>query len=159
MRFDRPKSKLLQGFLGYMGGAVTGRLIYEAFADKVSLMGALNDFLSGLIMVYIFGAFWSNLPLVLLSALVFAAILAVGLAFPQRVSLPWCKFSSSMLVVLSLITLWFEPFLTNAGLATEVAKILLRVSTFIIDVMVTIFWLIMLNRVHRHLALERASAS
>ncbi|HEY1064503.1 MAG TPA: hypothetical protein VGE52_00275 [Pirellulales bacterium] len=141
MKFRLPKNQTLQFLYGLLGGMLVARLITAMFARNDTIEGAFNEWLTGLIFTYIAGSIWSSLPLVAFVGIASALAFVFAVLVPTKASQAIGQNALAVFVVSSLFTIWLEPFLTNVGLATEVAKILLRLSTFMFDVGVTAAWL------------------
>lgn len=137
-----PKNKFLRGWISLIIFAVSSRLIFVLFANSRTWEGAINGFLTNFFMIYAGGAVWSGLPLVALPAMMAAVSLGITLCIPTPTSRIFAKLSFSILACLSLFAIWLEPWLTNAGIATNVVFALLKFSTFIVDIGFTAAWLI-----------------
>jgi hypothetical protein len=137
-----PKNRFLRSCLSWIIYAVGTRLVMGLVLDTRTWEGMANAFLTKFCMTYTCGAVWSDFPLIAFLAIIAALTTGVALFFPSNTSRVIAKLSFSVVTVLSLFTIWLEPWMTVTGVATNVVFALVKVSFMIVDIGVTIGWLI-----------------
>lgn len=89
---------------------------------------------------YLFGALWSGFPVVGGIALVCVFLFAFAILTPR---LAWRSLAQSavgILILLSLFTLWIEPWLKDLSRAANLLMIVLGLFSVIPEIVVSIVW-------------------
>jgi hypothetical protein len=136
-----PNSKLLQNVVGWCIGGTLARLLYEAVAaEPATISETIGRTVMSSLIPYLFGALWSEIPLVAVGANLCGLGLALMMLVPVVQWKAAAKLALGMLVVLSLFTVWIEPWMSISGVAMEAVKVLAGIVTFWFDLIVSVVW-------------------
>lgn len=139
MFFKIPKDKTLQLFLGWMIAGGLARWLFEGFSDSTTLSGMAGRFLTSWFATYAYGALWSGIPLIAVTAYISVGVLVLVCFFPALQSKGLAKAAVGILILASLFTFWLEPLTTVAG----VAAVVLFGFGGILDMIVSAVWCLM----------------
>jgi hypothetical protein len=138
-----PNSKLLKFLMGWMIVASILKLIHLSQTDKQTAERVVAGYLAGLVLIFFFGAFWSAFPHVYVPAMIAAAVFLIAVMTRGPRSKSAAKYAFITIMSLSLFCIWVEPWLTPLGLAGIALLVLLRLSTMVVNVGVTLGWLLL----------------
>jgi hypothetical protein len=141
MPIQAPKSTFLRWQMGWMIAAVVLKLVLLFQTDNQTAERVVAKYLAGLVFIYVFGAFWSEFPLVYVPAMIAAAVFLIAVLTRGPQSKSAAKAAFVVIMYLSLFCIWIEPWLTPSGLITFVLLAFLRLTTTVVDIGVTIAWL------------------
>ena len=145
-RLQPPDSRLLKILWGAIAagfGTKVGLLIFQkrdTLSDKVG-----NSFVE-LILPYCYGAFGSDFPFVWLGASVAGASFALAVCSRGTIAATIAKRSLTVLLLLSLFTIWVEPFVSVSAAVGSALMAIAKVPMKFADIGVSIFWVVILWR-------------
>jgi hypothetical protein len=137
-----PKSKALQLLVMFGIGGPFARVGYEMFFhESTTASGIVGNFVVSLMAPYLYGAFWSGIPFVAVIANLGGVAFALMVLFPAIPSKGVAQGALGTVMILSLFTLWIEPWTSPAGAAVEMALTALAgVVKFWFDLLITVAW-------------------
>ena len=131
-----PENKLLQWLIGCFAGCAVYPLIVAAFRREGTLYDNANNFLADLISTYLVGSFSSRFTLVWLGSLLCAAAYVICVTNLREETAKVAKLSLFAILLMSLFTLWIEPFTSVSGAVVQsVIERLARMASKIFDVL------------------------
>jgi hypothetical protein len=150
-RFRPPDSRLLRIVFGFLAAGLGTRLGLLLFRKHDTVSDAVGNFFVDFVVPYCYGAFGSEFTLVWLSTIV--ASIAFGFAVYSSGSRAATVAKRSLLIVilLSLFTLWVEPFVSISAAAGGVLMTLAKVPMKFVDIGVSILWLVVLRKAYREI--------
>lgn len=139
-----PKSKALQFLVIFGIGGPFTRVGYEMFHEmfyESMIDSVVGNFVLSLMAPYVYGAFWSGIPFVAVIANFGGVAFALTVLFPAIQSKGVAQCALGTVMILSLFTLWIEPWTSPTGAAVEMAiTALVGVVKFWFDLVVTVAW-------------------
>lgn len=156
-----PTDKFLQYLITWF---VTGWCWQVLFSQppQTTTMGEavqqwLGLFFVNLVSPMMFGAICSEFPLVSWSAFACGAAFIGTLTVGSIRSAYAAKYALATYFILSMFTLWVEPWVTFTGVTVLVLEILLKVSSTIVDVGISFFALLMWQKAASRVDVELSS--
>jgi hypothetical protein len=136
-----PENKLLQWLISCFAGCAVYPLIVAAFRREGTLYDNANNFLADLISTYLVGSFSSRFTLVWLGSLLCAAAYVICVTNLREETAKVAKLSLLAILLMSLFTLWIEPFTSVSGAVVQsVIERLARMASKIFDLGISVVW-------------------
>jgi hypothetical protein len=136
-----PNSKLLKWLMGWMILAACLKIANLSQTANQSAERVVANYLSGLVLHYVFGAFWSELAHIYVPAMIAGAVFVIAAVTRGSLSKAAAKFAFIAILYLSLFCIWIEPWLTASGLITVGLLMFFHLSLFLVDAGVSVAWL------------------
>jgi hypothetical protein len=153
-----PTDKFLQYLITWF---VTGWCWQVLFSQppQTTTMGEavqqwLGMFFVNLVSPMMFGAICSEFPLISWSAFACGAAFIGTLTVGPIRSAYAAKYAMAAYFLLSMFTLWVEPWMTFTGAMVILVEILLKVSTTIVNVGISLLAMVILRRTALHVDVE-----
>jgi len=143
MQFQMPSGKCLKFLMGWMIAATILKFVYIARADNQTPEQAVAGYLAGVVLIYVLGAFWSEFPVVYVSAMIAAAVFVVAVITRSPHSRSAAKNAFITIMILSMFSIWIEPWITLSGLITFVLILFLGLPITAINIGATIGWMVL----------------
>jgi hypothetical protein len=148
---EKPRTKLLEFLVSGFIVAIMFKPMVLLFRKEGTWFDRLNNFFVDSIGPYMFGAFTSGVTPVHWGAVICGVIFAVSVLRPGPNTAVFAKRVLVGLFLLSVFTIWIEPFLTVSGVAVQAASIVAKTSSKPVDLFFTVIWLLVLLTSMRHL--------
>jgi hypothetical protein len=150
-----PNSKLLKWLMGWMIAAAALKIASLSRSENQTAEQVIATYLSGQVLRYLAGAFWSEFPLIYVPAMIAGAVFVIAVMIRGSESKAVAKNAFGTILFLSLFCIWIEPWLTLSGLLTFFLLLLLGFTTLLVDVGVSVGWLILWGVANEHINGER----
>lgn len=145
-----PKNRTLANVLGWSMFGVMTSLAAPPSPENLEQM--IGQFFLSFVYGYVFGPFWSSLWFVSAIANVLAIYISSVIIMKRTAEIDLARSAFTILFVLSMFTIWVEPWLTLTGIALNVITAYFKTSILLfIDIGATIGWLWALSKVHKRL--------
>lgn len=135
-----PESQILKVLIGCFIAGIFSRFLFAAIRRENTVTDHANNFIVDLMAPYMWGAFMSQWPLVGIAAIVSGIVFCVCLTNASLRSRTSAKVSLLLLLILSLFTIWLEPFTSISGQATSWLMTFAKIPAKILDVGVSVLW-------------------
>ena len=149
-----PADKFLQYVISWFITGWFWQLIFSQQNSSATVSETIGRIFVNLLSPMMFGAICSEFPLVSWSAagcgMVFVSTLTIGTMRSAYAA----KYSLTSYFLLTMFTLWVEPWVTLSGLAVMFMEILLKTSSMIVDVGISFFALLMWQKAASHVDSE-----
>jgi hypothetical protein len=149
-----PADKFLQYVISWFITGWFWQLIFSQQHSSATVSETIGRVFINLLSPMMFGAICSEFPLVSWTAagcgMVFVSTLTIG----TMQSAYAAKYALASYFMLTMFTLWVEPWVTLSGLAIMFVEILLKMSSMIVDVGISFFALMMWQKAASHVDSE-----
>lgn len=140
-----PQERYLTGFLAWILFGIVTKLGHDVMYLNESRLTALAaSAMAGFVYSYMFGSIWSDFGFVSYLSVALAGFIGAVIiyrAHKYRAAAQWALLA---LLILTMFTLWLEPFLTVSGVAFTVLGLLLKLPMFFVDIGFTLAWVFMI---------------
>lgn len=149
-----PTDRFLQYVTSWFITGWFWQLIFSQQHASATVSETLGRVFVNLISPMMFGAICSEFPLVSWSAagcgMVFVSTLTIGTIRSAYAA----KYALTCYFMLTMFTLWVEPWVTLSGLAVMFMEILFKMSSMVVDVGISFFALLMWQKAASHVDAE-----
>ncbi len=151
-QFGFPDSNLLKTLAAFFATGILLKLFLLAFQKHDTLSNRAGNFLVDIILPYGYGAFVSDFSFVRLLTTICGASYAMAICYRGQRFAQTAKNALIVITLLSLGTVWLEPFVSMSAATAGILITLAKVPMKIVDIGVSVFWLIMLWRAFREIS-------
>lgn len=144
-RFRLPDSKLLKNLHYFFMASLGVKIGLLLFQKNETLSDQVGNFFVEMVIPYCYGAFGSEFALVWLTATAAGVAYAVAILQRGAGAARTAKNALIVLFLLSLFTLWVEPFVSLSAAAGDALMALAKVPMKFVDVGVSLAWLVVLR--------------
>jgi hypothetical protein len=148
-----PKEAFLQYAISWF---LTGWLVQlmRSIKEQTTVGEHVGAFIVDIVAPMVFGAVCAEYAFISIPAALCGLIVIASLTIKAIRTPSYAQFALTAYFVLTMITIWIEPFFTGSGIVIKVAAILLKASTTIVDIGVTLLaflmWDTAVSRVNTH---------
>jgi hypothetical protein len=150
-----PENKLLRLLIGIFAGGVVFKLIIEFSRRDQGVGDAVGNVIVNLLAPYFIGSFSSSIPLVWIGSTACGVAYAISVSKSGVVAARVAKFCLFTLLTLSLFTIWINPYPTLSGAAVSTAMQFAKVPLKVLDMGVSVVWV--MGYIWSSAALDRES--
>ncbi|VTS04794.1 hypothetical protein [Tuwongella immobilis] len=152
-------SRLLKTLCIFFAAGFGTKLGVQLFRREESLSDTVGNFFSDFVMPYCYGAFGSDFALIWLAATLFAILFALALRNRGQHAAETAKRSLWIIYLLSLFTLWLEPFISVSAAVGGALMALAKIPMKFVDLGLSVFWFIILMRANAEIDQKIAGTS
>lgn len=149
-----PTDRFLQYVISWFITGWFWQLIFSQQNSSATVSEAIGRVFINLLSPMMFGAICSEFPLVSWSAAGCGMVFVGTLTIATIRSAYAAKYALASYFILSMFTIWLEPWITLSGLAVMFVEILLKMSSMIVDVGISFFALMMWQKAASHVDSE-----
>lgn len=139
-RFRSPDSRLLRILFGFLMAGLGTKLGLVLFQKRDTLSDGVGNFFVELVVPYCYGAFGSDFLLVWLGAAVASVAFGFAVCSAGTGAASIAKRSLLVLLVLSLFTIWIEPFVSFSAAIGGTLMTLAKIPMKFVDIGVSVMW-------------------
>ena len=155
-----PNDRFLQSAISWFITGWFWKLTFSQQPQSTTLGETIEQtvgmFFINLVSPLIFGAICSEFWFISLTAFACGAVFIATLTLEQLRSADAAKFALATYFLLTMFTLWLEPWITLNGAVVKVLEILLKMSTMVVDVGVSFVALLLWQKAATRAAAELA---